>query len=250
MDNAKMSKDKFNIIFFMLLIILLLFSLTVAFMTKRSFNVSNIKEIDFLSSDESLRNIEIQYAWGMNGEGDDLCNDLRDNADKYIDQADGASSILIVHPAGYIRQFKGSFSQEVTVIGVIRAESDLLQPQQNIQIYQYGGFEVNNNKIYFTKTCNIMDPSSTYIVFLENSPLNEYNTASDYYLTDTIVSCINLDSMSNQLQYKQNYNFVDYIGTNHFSTSENIATSIMKLEDAVLLKYDKEIQRIMDNKYE
>ena len=97
-----------------------------------------------------------------------------------------APIVARVRPTGNLDLSVGSLGQEFQVEEVLRGE-DCLAEGQTSYMYQALGFVVAGGIIEYQNVLNLMDPDYEYLIFLEESPLNErmetpvYLQASDYF---------------------------------------------------------------------
>lgn len=71
--------------------------------------------------------------------------------------------------------------QEFTVKEIIRGDN-FISIGQTAYVYVYFGFQAVDGKIKFLNTLNIMYPGNDYLIFMDHSPLNEYQQKPAYLL--------------------------------------------------------------------
>lgn len=156
--------------------------------------------------------------------------------DKY--GVESANIIAVVTPTGNLNQTEASLGQEFTVKKVIRGD-DKISVGQTSYVYQYFGFQSLDGHIEFLNTLNLMNPNSDYLIFMDDSPLNEYQKESVYVLKSDEFGYIKTeqqDTVTLDENYKK-YKFSDLKEYEFFSTSESITEVLNAARKELIEKY-------------
>ena len=150
--------------------------------------------------------------------------------------------VLVVRPTGAFHQYRGSFSQDVEVLD-IRAGSGKLEVGDKIQIFraygiQYGGGLTANGieegVIGYTLYENVMYPEYRYLVFVQASELNRYQTRQQYYSNKGYPSVINIDAENPRAATEF---FNDCRDIDFFCTTDEAAEKVYQAQRELMAKY-------------
>jgi len=148
------------------------------------------------------------------------------------------SIVVVGKPTGQISQCYMSFSQEITVEKVISGTG--IEAGECYNIYQSYGFNINeNNKIIYSEILNIMNPDSSYLIFLEPSELNGKASKNTYYYSDYFMPYLNLSSDYSEPITKniEDLKFSDLKESEFFAGSQRILDQIYVIKKKIIKKY-------------
>lgn len=228
-------KNKITLYIVIFLIAIFVLGAAVSVIVKNSYSSLGIEKVNDVSDLDQL-DIQIEYAYGMNSEEESFCENLNNNARSYIENLEVAPVVLVVEPCGSIKQYRGSYSQEVEVREVLKCDNDNIQIDSIINIYQYGGFENHDGILTYTQMTNLMYPDNSYLVFLEESELNTYMDRNEFYYYDSIFSCIKLTGDVGKTCTSLDFNECKEI--HYFCVSDRMLESILSVEQTILEEYN------------
>lgn len=184
--------------------------------------------------DAYSRDIYLNYAWGEVDEADIIATKTSDNIG--VDDIALADVIAIVSPTGKIEQTEGSLGQEVTINRAVKGEVTV---GQKIYIYQYFGFRAVDGHIEYMNTLNVMNPSKEYIIFVDASPLNEYQQKPVFILKSKYLGYIRTDYHLTQTLGADYHtiNFSTLSDYEFFSVSEKITEALNTARHTALDKF-------------
>lgn len=176
-------KDKKIIVVCIVFVAVLLIGSIASVLTRKSYASVGIEELETIYDVEKLG---IQ-TWE---EGTFI---PEEDMSSYVEALDAAASVMVVEPKEAFAQYWNSYSQEVMVKKVIRGKEELTG--KTVTVYNIGGFKNSNGEIVYESNIGLMYPDSQYLIFLDESELNEYGSEKEFFFYDygAVGSCINLD---------------------------------------------------------
>lgn len=155
---------------------------------------------------------------------------------------DGETYVLVVRPTGKFRQYRGSFSQEVEVLDV-RAGGNDLKAGEVVQIFRSFGVQcgggltfngIEEGVIGYTLHENVMYPENRYLIFVEQSELNEYLTQKEFYVNKGLPAVINMDLA---VPHAAPENFNECRDIDIFCTTDAAAEKVYYVQRELMAKY-------------
>lgn len=185
---------------------------------------------------EELPNgIRVSYAMDSRREGEISESSFEEG--KEWPGLDTAPVIAVVSPTGNLDLFMGCL-QEFTVKEVIKGD-DFISEGQKGYISTTFGFYLDEEKIEYNEVINLMQPEYEYLVFLEESPLNDYQKKDIYYMTSDNFGCVRTDNHRTEtldMDY-QKYDFNDLKEYEFFSTSEKLTETWNNVMEKIRDRY-------------
>lgn len=158
---------------------------------------------------------------------------------RLMDQIEQAKIIIIAKPTGKLIQSDGTYGQEILVKQILRGEEHIMEGEKT-WFYQSFGFRAIDDKIRFMNAyLNIMNLEEEYLVFLEPSPLNDYQQETVYELSNEVLGYICLKEMKTK-NLPEKYKEIDYVELKEyefFAVSEKLTTELNEVRKAILEKY-------------
>lgn len=203
--------------------------------TLKDIGLSKAKTVsDFYSLEPTLR-----YVWGENAEDTKTMLDaLHDSPEIYTEPLSDSSIIAVVTAGQQALQTNGSLGQEVSVERVIKGEEQIASGDVCF-VFQYFGFSLSENKLYYSNTANILQPGQSYLIFMEPSELNRYNTSKTFYIEQKIFSHINIRKVVTptlRADY-ETVRFSDVCDYEFFCISEPLTAAFNQVRSEILKKY-------------
>lgn len=192
--------------------------------------LSNIKDVQ-------ERSIRLDYAWGK-GTEEGLDSNFGTDGSRY--GVASAEIIAVVSPTGNIIQTDSTMGQEFTVKKIIRGDN-FISIGQTAYVYVYFGFRAVDGEIRFLNTLNIMYPGNDYLIFMDQSPLNDYQQKTAYVLKSDWFGYMKTEGRDT-LTLKENYmdyNFSDLEDYEFFSTSDVVTKFLNAARDELRSQYLK-----------
>lgn len=214
-------------------LLLVVGGLIVADITRTSFRSVGLEKIEH-TDDLGKYEILVDYAWGQN-DSKATIEDLIENRNLYIDNLKNADLVLIVEATGSLTQYNGSYAQTAKVSDIVVSSLNYLNKDDLLTIYQYGGFVEEDGKIKFTETTNNLYPGQKYLVFLDESDLNQISGGMDFYFYDSIFSCVKLTDRDKQEPCDLNFN--ESKETVQFCATDEVLAAFEGIEEALIDKY-------------
>ena len=182
------------------------------------------------------RNIKLNYAWNVQDESGMTKTSFGEGEDTY--GVNLANVIAIIEPTGNINQTEGSLGQEFIVKRIIRGDG-LISVGQTSYVYQYFGFRVIEEHIEFLNTLNIMYPGNDYLIFMDSSPLNAFQSDPQYILKSEYFGYVKVDHFPTPSLRKnyESYEFSELKEYEFFSTSDYISDTLNEVRVELLNKY-------------
>ena len=228
-----MRKHRFlidNVVIGVLLLIAILFGFSFRFAGKDC-GVTKINNVD----DIKVGMVNLEYAiepdepWGEKG------------IQPYIEQLRDATIVAIAKPTGNLIQSYGAYGQEIQIKNILYGE-EYLKENEMTWFYQEYGFAVIDDKIRFMNAyLNVMDPEDEYLVFLEPSPLNNYQKNQVYELTNHILGYISLSEKTTK-NLPKIYGGIDYVEIKDyefFAVSEKVTAELNEARKTIIEMYIK-----------
>ena len=178
--------------------------------------------------------IKLSYAYGADVE-EELTEDSFYGG-KY-DGIDEAEIIAVVSPTGNLIQTDGSIGQEFTVHEILKGEN-LISENQKAYVYRNSGICAKDGRIEYENTENLMIPGCDYVIFMDASPLNEYQ-AQVYILKTPYFGYVKIsDEVTPTLKgtYTE-YELWDLKNCEFFSTSEVVTNLLNKMRKEILEEF-------------
>ena len=216
--------------------ILLLIGIGTALYVRSTIKDAGIDEVRS-SHDLEGRNIELAAVWGMENE-EAVFQNLQESVTASLARIDKADLILIVHPDDIFEQRSGYLFQCVTVDEVLRTTNNLVKVGESIWLYRYGGFASISGHLTYTDTQGIFLPGNKYLVFLMDSPLNEYANEKTYSFASTEFSSI-LPSSGFEQAVCHSYDMGENMCNEDFCASERILTLFQEVKSTILYRYQE-----------
>jgi hypothetical protein len=196
--------------------------------------ISNIKTYKDIYS----LNCGINYIFGCTKDDEiESYDSFLKYENNYVKSLDKAPIVVIGKPTGNLANNLLSFCQEITIESIIKGDD--LQQGKKYFIYNVDGFILNpNNQPIYDGIQNIMNKTSSYLIFLEPSELNKY-TKDTYRLYGSYFSYLNI---SNGKSYPiktplEDLKFNDLKDIEFFASSQRILDQIYKIKQRILDKY-------------
>lgn len=192
-------------------------------------DISNINDIQ-------KGTVILNYAWE-----DADTFDLMEGGFELLDSRyniDSASVIAVVSPTGNLDQSEGSIGQEFIVKKVIRG-SDSISIDDCCYVYQYFGFYPIDGTIEFMNTLNLMNVNSEYLIFMDESPLNPYQSVATFILHSEYFGYVKIgeqDTKTLDRDYRS-YDFLELSDYEFFSTSELVTEELNRARFDILNEY-------------
>lgn len=215
--------------------LLVLIGLVLSYITSASFVSVGIDKITCTDDLQSL-SIGLDYIWGADNSEEAIVNDLINNKERYIDELRSSDGIFVIEPTGAITQYRGSYSQTAKIINIAKCPKDYVQTDNIITIYQNGGFTETSAEIVFNQATNIMYPMQHYLVFLDESELNQISHANEYYFHPSIFSCIKLTEREKQSPCGFDFNAGQ--DSMQFCATSTVLSTFEDLEKSAIEKYN------------
>lgn len=224
---SKLSKIE-NIIF--ALISLGLIICAVAFGIYFRFNVPDAGMADIKTVDDALGSSAVLYYAADYGSAPYTYDDP--------EEFENTNIIAIVEPTGNINQTNQSLGLEVTVKELIKAE-DKISEGTTVWIYQYDGFTVYEDVLYYTTDINLMYPGNEYLIFLYASPLNEYQNIDVFLMSNETYGYIRIGEQDTKAvgEDYENLLFGDMKEYDFFCVSDSDAEEMNRSREEILDKY-------------
>ncbi len=192
--------------------------------------ITELKRVEDLET----KKITLNYAWGKEDESG-MRFESSDETDPY--GVASAACIAVVSATGNIHQAAASIGQEVVIREIHRGD-DTLKTGQTVYVYTYFGFLPVEGRIEYFNTLNLMYPGSDYLIFMDASPLNDYQTNQTYILKSDYFGYVKIkhaDTPTLKPDYRK-YDFSELTEYEFFSTSD-VITDIMNKAQEDLLKH-------------
>lgn len=169
-----------------------------------------------------------------------------DYISKIADELDKASSILIVRPTGYIRQYNYTSLQQVEVIEVIRGSAsagDIIELTGTgvFSVYdqKYAAMDYDNDNPIYSGFVNCMMNRHEYLVFVEDLSLNKISNVKKYWVESPFFTVLDLTSdysipvnkPVNELKYN------DFAESEFFCQSEKMLNRLLEIKYYILNRY-------------
>ena len=209
----------------------LLLGVLLSFAVRSSYRSPEIAKIEYIDDLRDL-SIKLSFAWGMDGDKK-IVSQLSNNTDTIIDELKNAGGIYIVEPTGKIEQYRGSFSQVVRIVQIIKPADEITTKDVEIPIFQYGGFSERNGQIEYSRESNVMYPGNQYLVFVSASEVNAVPEKKSFYFWESYFSCVKLTDRRNQTVC-DDLDFHSYGDTTHFCATEEILSAFVSLENRII----------------
>lgn len=214
-------------------LILIIIGLVISKITTDSFVSIGLEDIRH-TCDLSGLNIVVDYIWGQNNDDEAIDNDLAENIDQYLIDLSEAESVFVVKPTGLFTQYRGSYSQSAEVIEIVHSSSSFINIGDLITIYQSGGFSLWEDQVHFSQASNVLYPDQLYVVFLNESDLNNKSGNMDFYFYQSSFSCVKL---TNRVLQKPFSDFVGSTETVQFCTTDKVLAAFVNVEEAIINQY-------------
>jgi len=209
----------------------LLLGVVLSFAVRNSYRSPEIAKIEHTDDLRDL-SIKLSFAWGMDGDKK-IVSQLSNHADTMIEELKNADGIYIVEPTGRIEQYSGSFSQVVRIVQVIKPADERISKEDEIPIFQHGGFSERNGQIEYSRESNMMYPGNQYLVFVSASEVNAVSEKKSFYFWESYFSCVKLTNRDKQ-KVCNDLEFHSLMDTTHFCTSEEILSAFVLLENKII----------------
>lgn len=192
--------------------------------------LSELKRVEDIKTEK----ITLNYAWGKEDESG-MRFESSDETDPY--GVASAACVAVVSATGNIRQTDASIGQEVVIREICKGD-ELISVGQTVYVYTYFGFLPVDGHIEYFNTLNLMYPGSDYLIFMDASPLNAYQTGQAYILKSDRFGYVKIqhtDTPTLKPDYRK-YDFSELTEYEFFSTSD-VITDIMNKAQEDLLKH-------------
>lgn len=219
-------KNRYNGSLFVLWMIIISIATGIVFsFLKKDCGLQSINKIDDLKAIKYV----VEYSLGDNP------------ADENIDWTSvevDSDTIMVVKPTGNIVQTNGSLGQEFIVENVLKSAT-ALEPGEKCLVYAYYGFVESDGQIIYNRVLNLMNPNRNYLLFANESPLNNIEKKKSYILADDYVGYIAVDHVNDNLFLYKNdlidYNLVEEY--EFFSSSQKITDELNLARNRILNKW-------------
>lgn len=163
-----------------------------------------------------------------------MATDFLDN----YDGVDAAGVIAVVSPTGNFIQTEGSIGQEFNVDQVLRGGHQI-SPDKNYYVYKSSGFYPADRNIEYCCNINLMMPEHKYLIFMNESPLNEYQKKKAFLLASEILGYVRIDAALTETlkENDREYNFADLGEYEFFSASDAVTVILNEKRKELLEKY-------------
>lgn len=154
------------------------------------------------------------------------------------EKIDEAPVIALVAPTGKIRQTEASIGQEIVIKKIIRGGENI-STEQKSYVYQPFGFGLIHDKIKFQNVLNVMNPDFEYLIFMDESPLNEYSKEPAFLLYSNYMGYLRIggtETKTLKKKYKK-YDFTELKDYEIFSVSEEVTNTFHTIKKDVLKEY-------------
>lgn len=197
--------------------------------------LSKVKTVeDFYSLEPTLR-----YVWGEDASDTKTMVDaLHNSPEIYTAPLDDSSIIAVVIAGQQALQTNGSLGQEISVERVIKGEEQIAAGDVCF-VFQYFGFSLSENKLYYSNTANILQPGQTYLIFMEPSELNCCSSSKTFYMEQKIFPHIDIRKVMTptlRADYEA-VRFCDICNYEFFCVSEPLTAAFNQVRGEILEKY-------------
>lgn len=217
----------------------LLFSLIVVivtgFIVKSTFSDSGMTDINNYN-DLVEHDIRINEVLGaVNAEL--MYSTYENHMDDMVNRLSNSSVIALIKPTGKLEIADQSLGQEFKIMKAIQGN---IAAGDIAKLYSPFGFDVQQKtRIYFNDSANIMNPDYDYLVFMEESQLNQYNGEKNYRYIGA-PSTFRLAESQPLVYNSFDRKWETYQDAEFFVASERGWKGILSLKKLMLNKYDLE----------
>lgn len=190
--------------------------------------IAGLKHVEDIPS-----GIMLEYAFGANG------NESSGITEMTLQELENAPIIAVVSPTGNIEVAGNVGLQEFTIDRVIKGE-ELVSEGDVGYVHQAYFFGVLSNfSAYYREAINVMWPEYDYLVFLKESPLNEYQNRDVFFIVSSLLGCVRTDHSQTETldEDYQSYDFLELKEYEFFSVSEKITEEQNKVREELREKY-------------
>ena len=187
-------------------------------------------------NDIGMLEVSLEYAFDeswcqslqadLNGDGEEVKN------------LTTADVIAVVSSTGRIKQTDGDIGQEFVVKNIIKGE-ETVSVGLKAYVYSYFGFQVIDGEIKYRNTYNLMFPEKDYLIFMDVSPLNEFQEDEAFILKSEYYGYIRIDDAYTRTidENYMHHSFSDYNDCEFFSTSESVTHVLNEIRKGLLAYY-------------
>lgn len=140
-----------------------------------------------VGSVEELKSRTVRLEWAQGDPVDGVpdadlsLKDLIDSERQYIEQATQADFAVLATATGKLQLTRDTIGQEIQVESIVKGEPGIA-PGQTCYVWNDFGFQVIGGEIVYRNILNLMQPGTTYLVFLQDNQLNDLRSRKAYYL--------------------------------------------------------------------
>lgn len=206
---------------------------------KLGFNDAGLAGLSHINEVYNL-DVGLEYMFGKDEEDEErIYESLTEYENDYITAPLSAPIIVVGKPSGNIKQNRLSFGQEIVVEEVLKGEG-LIETGESYYVYNPYGFSVDNEgRSVYTNIKNVMEPQNEYLIFLQASELNEYDSVPrSYSLEGSFFDYIKLTQQDSAVISEQlkKVKFMELQQYEYFSTSERILQKVKKIKQDIIRK--------------
>lgn len=232
-----MKKHRNRSMFYLLCILVVCVTAAAGYVLRSRIHDSGLASINHVEDLEN-RDIRIEYAFGKDVEENFTIDDFpggRADPD-FISTAD---VIAIVTPTGVIDQSYGSLGQEILVKQVIQGD-DYAEVGRKSRVYGGEGFFLDGGKIKYINTLNLMYPGNDYLIFMDRTPLYEYEVEPTYTLKSWTFGYIKVNAGQRNSLPDEDYSrfaFSELKEYEFFSVSDKITNMLDDCMNEIVERY-------------
>lgn len=225
-----MTKSDKNWIFS--LVSVFLFTLVLGIIVKSTFNDSGLLHINEF---KDLNDHEIIITSPLGSDNEEIIyENYAKNIESISDVLSNSPIIAVVKPTGKLYSGEGSLGQEFIVKNIIKGS--LTEGDYSV-VYSEYGFDLNSeDQIRYHDMTNLMNPSSEYLIFLEESQLNAYTNENNFRVVFP-PSYFNLSKTESQVITQFDDKWQTYEDSEFFVSTPRVLDQVYRLKEIILEQY-------------
>lgn len=218
--------------------VLSLFSILIIVSVIGLFIKSNFKDSGLSGVKEfrDLENIDFRITSPLGKINEELSyNQYNDYMDDIVNMLSNSSVIAIVEPTGRLDIGEQSLGQEFIVKSIIKGK---LSVGDQARVYLFSGFSVDSrSRVQYEEVVNLMKPSNEYLIFMEESQLNEY-TKKKNFLSVVPPSYFDLSQTESQLVSTLDIKWKTNRDSEFFVSTQRILNEVYRLKKVLFAQYN------------
>ncbi len=215
----------------------ILAALTACLIAMSTTTNSGLKDISTVSEFQQINAEMIKYSSGEIIESD-MIKYLKSTISADCLSLHSPRQVIVVTPNERIKQYYGSFMQEVIVKDVIEGDYSIID--KKINIAAIGGFDITDGTITMLSSYgnNIMLPGNDYLVFCEITEISDYMEIPLYRAMPSMLSWLNLNSdYSKSIESDSDALYSEYINSEFLGCTQDALNAALKAKLEVIKEY-------------